>query len=93
VPGLDDDGYAERLQHFLNDIADFEREPLLHLQAAGEHVHHAGDFAEADDVAVGDVRDVGFAKKGQHVVLAEGVHFDVFHEHHLAVIFAEKGGA
>src|SRR5207302_4824808 len=29
--------------------------------------------------------DVNFAKKGQHVVLAEAEHLDIFHDHHFVV--------
>ena len=32
-------------------LRDLVRQPLLHLQAAAEHVHEARDLAEADDAA------------------------------------------
>lgn len=48
-------------------------EAFLNLEAAGEEVDDAGEFADAEDVAVGDVADVAFAEEGEHVVFAEAV--------------------
>ena len=31
------------------------------------------------------------SEKGQEVVLAHAVHFDVFNEHHLIIVFLEEG--
>lgn len=73
MAGFDHDGDAHRVEGFLDAVADLHRQAFLHLQAAGEALHHAGDFRKARDVSVGDVRHVRFAVEGQHVVLAERV--------------------
>src|SRR5258706_6268794 len=80
---------AQRLQCFLNAIAAFDREPLLHLQPARKRVDHARDFRQADDMSVGDIGDVRLAEKRQYVVLAQRVDLDIFHDHHLLILFLE----
>jgi hypothetical protein len=88
---LDDDAHALRIDGFLNGVGDLAGEPLLHLQAASKHFNEARDLAEADHLAFGDVGDVDFAEKGQHVVFAEREHLDVFHDDHLVVVDVEHG--
>ena len=41
-------------------------------------------------MAVGDVGDMRLAVKRQHMMLAERIKFDVLHQHHLLVLFAER---
>ena len=65
VLGLDHDRHAERLQRLLDAVADLDREPLLHLQAARERVHDARDLGQPDDVAVRDIGDVRLAEERQ----------------------------
>ena len=65
-------------------------DPLLHLQTAGEDFHQASDFAQSDDLAFGDIGDVHFAKKGQHVVLAQAEHLNVLYDHHFVIVNAEQ---
>ncbi len=65
-------------------------EALLHLQAAGEDIDEAGDFAEADDLAVGHVGDVRLAEEGKQVMLAHGEELDVLDDDHLVVVDVEE---
>ena len=51
----------------------------------------AGDFAEADDLAVRDVGYVRLAEERQQVVLAHGVELDVLDDDHLVVVDVEEG--
>ena len=90
--GLDDDGDAQRMQGFLDAVADLLGQALLDLQAAGVGLHHAGDLGEPGDAAVRDVGDMGLADEREHVVLAQGEQLDVLDEDHLAVRLREYGG-
>jgi len=90
VARFDDDAYALGLDDLLDGFGELGGETLLHLQAAGKDLDQAGQFAESDDLAVGDVGDVHLAEKRQHVVLAHAEHFDVFDDHHLIVIDGEE---
>ena len=60
-----------------------QRWAQLMMEAAGEAIDDAGDLAEADDVAVGDVADVATSVEGQEMVLAEGVDLDVADDDHV----------
>ena len=75
----------------LERVGDLGRQPLLHLQPAGEHVDDPRDLAETEDAAVGEIRDVRLAEEGQQVVLAEAVDLDVPHHDHLRVRLLEDG--
>ena len=90
MAGLDNHGHAHRVQRLLNAVANLHRQPLLHLQAAGKTLHHAGHLREARDVTVGDIGHMGLAVERQHVMLAKRVEFDVLDQHHLPVFFAER---
>ena len=90
--GLDDDHHAERVEGLLDALLDLEREALLNLEAVGEDVDHAGDLAQARDVAAGDVGHVHLTEEGQDVVLAEGEEVDVLDDDHLLVVFFLKHG-
>ena len=72
VHGFDDDGNAKGVEGFLDAVPDLLSEALLDLEAAGIGFHHAGNLAEAGDLAVGDVCHVGLADEGEHMVLAQG---------------------
>ena len=76
---------AGRLEHVHDRVGDLVGEPLLHLEPAGEDVHDAGHLGEAEDLAVGDVGDVGPAEERQQVVLAQRVELDVAHHDHALV--------
>ena len=80
---LDDHRNAERAEGFLERITNLCGEPLLHLQSSCAYIHHSGNFRQSGDVAVGNVRHVGFAVKRNHVVFAQAVHLHVLHDHHL----------
>src|SRR5579859_3726770 len=70
---------------FLDGSRDLAGQPLLNLQAAGEHIHKPGDFAESDDALVGKIGDVALPKEGQQVVLAKTKKLDVLDHHHFVV--------
>ena len=89
--GFDDDGDAERVQRILDAVADLDREALLDLEPAGVGLDHTGDLAQSGDLAVGDVRDVGLADEGAHMMLAHRVEFDVPDYDHLLVLLVENG--
>jgi len=93
VLGFDDDGYSQRPQNLLYDIAYFDGQALLHLKAAGEDIYHARYLAQTYYVTVGNVGDMRLAEKGQDVVLAQRVHLDIFDQHHFAAAFGKHGGS
>ena len=86
---LDDHGDAERLQGFLDAVADLDGEPFLDLEAAGIGLDDAGDLAESRDLSVRDIGDVVLADEGEHVVLAEGEQLDVLDDDHLLVLLVK----
>jgi hypothetical protein len=89
VAGLHDHGDAVGAQVRHQGVGHLAGQALLHLQAAGEDIDHAGDLAQAHHLAVGQVADVGVAEEGQHVVLAQRVELDVADDHHLFDVFFE----
>lgn len=93
MPGFNHHSDATRLDPILQSFGDLGGEPLLHLQAAGKGIHQAGDFAQPQDLALGQIRYMAAAKKGQHMVLAEAEHLDVAHDDHLIVVDGEQGAA
>ena len=69
VGAAHDDADALGAGDVLDGMGDLFGEALLDLEAAGEAIDDAGDLAEADDVAVGDVADVATSVEGQEMVL------------------------
>ncbi len=63
VARLDDYPNAFGADFFLNGGGNLAGEALLDLQAAREHIDEAGDFAQADNALVGQIRDVALAEK------------------------------
>lgn len=61
VHGLDDDGHTLWFQGIVDGVEDVEGEALLNLETTSKHVHHSWDFAQADDITIGDVGDMGLA--------------------------------
>ncbi len=74
----------------VDGFGDLAGEALLHLEAAGEGIDEAREFAEANDFAGGDVGDVGLAEEWEQVVLAHGVELDVLDDDHLVVLDVEE---
>ena len=91
VAGFDDDADAGGFQGVHEGAGDLVGEAFLHLQAAGEEVGEAGQFADTDDASAGDVADVADAEKGQQVVFANRVDFDVADDDHVVVFCFENG--
>ena len=73
------------LQHVVDAAGDFGRHLFLHLEAAREDVDHAGQLADADDLAGRQVTHVGAADDRRHVVLAVRFELDVAQHDHLVV--------
>jgi hypothetical protein len=91
VHRLDDARRPDRLKLFPQRVGDLRRQPLLHLRPPGEALDQPGELAEADDLAVGQVRHVRPTGERQQVVLAERVELDVAQQHDLVVAFGEDG--
>ena len=80
-----------RLQHLHDGVGNLVGEPLLNLQPTGEHLHDPGELGETDDLAVGDIGDVGAPEERQQVVLTQRVQLDVPHQDHAVVLLLEQG--
>jgi len=91
VAPFHDHGHAGRIEDLADRLRHLVRQPLLHLQPAGEHVDDARDLAQPHHLAARDVAHVGAAEEGQQVVLAEAEELDVLHHHHLAAVLVEDG--
>ena len=70
-----------------DDLRDVPPQPLLKLEPPGRHIRDPGDFAEADDLAPGQVAhaDLHVVHQG-HVVLAIGKYVDIPHQHQVVVV-------
>ncbi len=67
---FDYDCDSEGVEGLLDTVADLGREPFLDLQAAGECLDDARDFAEAGDGAVGDVGYVSLPDERHDMMFA-----------------------
>ena len=54
---------AKRVQGLLNDITDLGSQPLLHLQPPAIGINYPCNLAQACDPTIGDIGDMGLAKK------------------------------
>jgi hypothetical protein len=61
------------------------------LRAARVALDESGEFAEADDLSIGEIGDVRPAGEREEMMLAEGLEFDVAEEDDLVVTFMEDG--
>src|SRR5437763_12581985 len=68
---LDDHADALGCELLIEPIGDLLGQPLLHLQATGEHLDNASEFGQSEYSTVGDVAHVGCSVKGQQMMLAE----------------------
>src|SRR5712692_9521939 len=86
------DNHANTLwsDFFLDGLGDLAGHALLNLQAAREHVNHAGNLAEPQHTLVRQLGHVGLAEKRQQVMFAETEEFDVLHDDHFVVGHAER---
>src|SRR5690606_20920449 len=89
VACLGDYADAAGAEHFHQRVRNLPGHPLLHLKAPGEHLDDTRDFAEADDPPVRDVGHMYVPEKGQHVVLAHGIEFDVADDHHIVHVLVK----
>ena len=85
MPRLDYNPNAFWVDRVLDALGDLRRQPLLYLKAPSEGVNQAGNLAQPDHLAFGNVGDMHFAEERQHMVLAEAEHFHVFYDDHLVV--------
>ena len=81
------------MQGFLDAVADLDGQALLDLEAASVGLDYARDLAQAGDLAVGNVGDVGLADEGQQVMLAGAVEFYILDQDHLLVFLVKHRGA
>ena len=61
----------------------------LHLRAAGELLHHAGELADADNLAARQVGHMRPADEGQQVVFAHRMERDIAEDDHLVILLGE----
>ena len=73
---LGTDGILDRLGNLFD-------QPLLDLQPAGKHIHNAGDLADPQYPVGGNIADMAYAEKRQHVVFAKTVKLYIAHNDHI----------
>jgi len=66
-------------------LRDLRGQLLLHLEAPRIALDHACELADADDLAIGQVADVGLADDRRHMVLAMALELDVAQHDQLVV--------
>src|SRR5262245_58740613 len=64
---------------------------LLELEAAREDLHDSGKLAEADDLAVCNIRDMRPGIERQDMMLAHAEEVNVLYDDHLIVLFVKDG--
>ncbi len=69
VARLHDDGDALRLEHRHDGVGDLPRQPLLHLQAAREHLGDARQLRDPDHVVVRDVPDMHLPQRIRNSII------------------------
>ena len=92
VLGFNHHSHAKRIEDLLKTVLDLRGEPFLQLKSACVTLHHAWDFAQSHNSAVGNVTDVRFAKEREQMVFAKRVYFNVLDHDNLFVILVEKSG-
>jgi len=85
-----DDSHPERMQGFLDAVADLLGKAFLDLKAAGIGFDDARNLAETGDAAVRNVCNVALPHERQHVVFAGGKKFDILYKDHLTVTFFKE---
>src|ERR1700722_15621277 len=88
--GFEDDSDSLGVNSVGDGFADLASEALLDLESPCEDIDEAGDFAEPNDLAVGDVGDVGFSEEGEEVMLALREELDVLYDDHLVIVDVEE---
>ena len=88
---FNDDADAGCVGDRLNCLGNLFGQILLNLQPPCVHINDPCDLTEAKDLSRGEIGDVTFSDKGQQVVLAHGIQFDILNNDHLTRIRLEKG--
>src|SRR5260221_2186562 len=85
------DNHADALRRdfFFDRLRNLAGHALLNLQPPREHVHEPRDFAQAENFFRRQIRDVRFAEKWKHVMLAQAEKLDVLDDHQFVVTDAE----
>src|SRR5581483_2295374 len=91
VRGVEMNGDAARLDQLDERIGDLLSQPLLHREAPRVEPDDPGQLGDADDLAPGDVRDMGGAVERERVVLAQRVKGDRPLEDHPARLSSVLG--
>ncbi len=91
MSGLAYDHSSEGFEGLLDALLHLKGKSLLHLEPVTEDIYDACDFAQAGNVAVGDVGDVHLSIKRQHVMFAQGEEIDVPDDDHLVVFLLKEG--
>src|SRR5581483_8111134 len=81
VTCLDDNPNSLGLDLLHDGFRNLSGETLLHLKAAGKHVHQARELAEANHLVGGHISHVAAAEKGQQVVFTHAEHSDILYNH------------
>src|SRR5207249_1426066 len=88
VVRLDHHPHAAGIEHLHQRVRHLVGEALLDLEPACEHLDDAWNLREADQAAVGQVRDVRPPEERQQVVLAQRVDLDVADAHQVLMPLA-----
>src|SRR5208283_2830748 len=79
VARLNDDADSLRLYLVHDGLGNLHGQALLHLQPPRKDIDDAGNLAEANHLAVGNVSDVATPEKREEVMFAHAEDFDVSH--------------
>ena len=73
------------LQNPLNTFNDLRGHGFLSLQASGKNLHHARQFGDPHNLAVGNISQMRMAQDGDHVMLTMALNRYVAQQDHIVV--------
>src|ERR1700737_1646981 len=82
--------YAPRFHHLLQGFSDFLRQALLNLEPPGEHVHDTWNFAQPNNLVLGQISHVHGPEERKQVMLAHAVELNVSHHDHFIDLLGEE---
>ncbi|MNF99712.1 hypothetical protein D3C84_826230 [compost metagenome] len=88
--GLDHHGDTGGVGDLLHGFGDLPGEVFLDLQAAGVHVDDPRHLRQPQHLAGGDVGHMRLADKGQQMVFAQRIEFDVLDDDHFVIVGGEQ---
>ena len=79
------DGHTLGLQMLPDAVGHFGRQPLLHLQAIGKGMQHAGQLGNADHIVARQIGDMRLPHDRRHMMFAMRLKRNVLQQHDIVI--------